>query len=68
MSKSKNTKPAPKPTPKTSTEAKDLKKVSLHVNEFGEIVRDIKTEDINAFLDKNVPDKKFLESDETMKR
>ena len=60
MEKSKSTKPAPK----TSEEAKDLKKVSLHVNEFGEIVRDVKTEDLNAFLDENVPDKKFLESDE----
>ncbi len=40
---------------------KELKKVSLHVNEFGEIVRDVKTDDINAFLDENVPDKKFTE-------
>ena len=42
----------------------ELKKVSLHVNEFGDIVRDVKTDDINAFLDENVPDKKFLESDD----
>ena len=55
-----------KPIPKTSPEASDLKKVSLHVNEFGEIVRDVKTDDINTFLDENVPDKKFLESVEVM--
>ena len=61
MEKSKQTKPAPKPPPSHLTEATDLKKVSLHVNEFGEIVRDIKTEDINTFLDENVPDKKFTE-------
>ncbi len=52
---------------KTSTDERNLKKVSLHVNEFGEIVRDVKTDDINAFLDENVPDKKFLESDEAIK-
>lgn len=40
---------------------KDLKKISLHVNAFGQIVRDIKTEEINAFLDENVPDKKLDE-------
>ncbi|MFN0036437.1 MAG: hypothetical protein ACKVUS_15335 [Saprospiraceae bacterium] len=57
MSKSKRTKPAPLPPP----EKKDLKKITLHVNEFGEIVRDVKTDDINSFLDENVPDKKFAE-------
>lgn len=65
MSKSKRNKPAPLPAlPKATAaeqENKELKKVSLHVNEFGEIVRDVKTDDINAFLDENVPDKKFTE-------
>ncbi|MFN0175563.1 MAG: hypothetical protein ACKVU0_13010 [Saprospiraceae bacterium] len=42
-------------------ENKELKKINLHVNEFGEIVRDVQTDDINAFLDDNVPDKKFAE-------
>ena len=55
MSKSKQTKPDPKPTP----ESKDIKKLSLHVNEFGEIVRDVRTDDLNAFLDEKVPDKKL---------
>ena len=66
MEKSKRVNPAPKPTSKVSLEATDLKKVSLHVNEFGEIVRDVNMDDINAFLDETVPDKKFLESDEAM--
>ena len=42
-----------------SGSTRDLKQVELHVNEFGEIVRDFKTEEINAFLDENVPDKKI---------
>ena len=65
MNKSKRNKPAPLPTSEMATagkpEKKDLQKISLHVNEFGEIVRDVKTDDINAFLDENVPDKKFAE-------
>ncbi|MFN0213363.1 MAG: hypothetical protein ACKVT2_03840 [Saprospiraceae bacterium] len=55
MKKSKNTKKVSKPDPGL----KDIKKVSLHVNEFGEIVRDVKTDDLNAFLDDKVPDKKL---------
>ena len=43
--------------------APELKKISLKVNEFGEIVRDVKMEQINAFLDQNVPDKKFTEEE-----
>ena len=65
MNKSKRNKPAPLSTAEMATagkpETKDLQKISLHVNEFGEIVRDVKTDDINAFLDENVPDKKFAE-------
>jgi len=57
----------PKSAPKTSLEQADLKTVSLHVNEFGEIVRDVKTDDINEFLNENVPDKKFTEDNEMMK-
>lgn len=53
-----------KKAPENTAGYQDLKKVNLHVNEFGEIVRDVKTDDINAFLDENVPDKKFLESDD----
>jgi hypothetical protein len=50
-----------KPPPQPAAENKDLKAISYRVNEFGEIVRDVKTEDINAYLDENVPDKKFTE-------
>lgn len=57
MSKAKRTQAPPKPAPAQ----KELKKISLHVNEFGEIVRDVKTEEINTFLDEHVPDKKFTE-------
>ncbi len=57
MSKSKQTKIPPKPAP-TQT---DLKQVSLHINAFGEIIRDVKTDQINTFLDENVPDKKLSE-------
>lgn len=63
MQKSKKNKATIKPVepPADTSGNVDLKKVSLHINAFGEIVRDIKTEDINTFLDQNVPDKKFLE-------
>ncbi len=58
MSKAKRTQ-APQ---KSASLQKELKKISLHVNEFGEIVRDVKTEEINTFLDEHLPDKKFTES------
>lgn len=61
MAKSKSDRPAAKPTPRTKEATKDLKKVELRVNEFGEIVRDVRTEDLNTFLNENVPDKKFTE-------
>lgn len=61
MEKSKRNKAAQKPAKKPSDKGKGLSKVNLHVNEFGAIVRDVQTDEINAFLDENVPDKKFLE-------
>jgi hypothetical protein len=63
MKKSKRKKSYTAPFPAEGVDKKELKKISFHVNEFGEIVRDVKTEDINAFLNENVPDKKFAESD-----
>ena len=36
-----------------------LKGMSITINEFGQIVRDYKIDDINKFLDETVPDKKF---------
>ena len=40
-----------------------LKEISMHINEFGQIVRDVQLDDINAFLNENVPDKKLDESE-----
>jgi hypothetical protein len=50
-----------KPDAKASKKPGDLKKVNLYVDEFGQIVKDVKTEDLNTFLDEKVPDKKFSE-------
>lgn len=52
----KKTKPksdAPKTSPK-----KGLKSMDIRVNEMGEIIKDYNIDDINAFLDENVKDKK----------
>lgn len=57
----KKTKRKSQPTSEATTEKKELKDISYRINEFGEIVRDVKTEQINTFLDENVPDKKFTE-------
>lgn len=43
---------------------KQFKEVNLHINEFGQIVRDVNLDEINAFLNENVPDKKLDESDD----
>lgn len=40
---------------------KPLKEINIHVNEFGQIVRDVELEEIKKFLDENVPDKKLDE-------
>jgi len=54
-----------KPKSKTKTEPSkpvvhtDLGKMDIRVNEFGEIIKDYNIDDINAFLDKNVRDKKL---------
>lgn len=45
------------------TEGKDLTKIDLSVNTLGRIVGNVNAEEINAFLDENVPDKKFSEND-----
>jgi hypothetical protein len=60
MKKAKQQKTSPEP----SQDKKSLKEVDFHINEFGEIVRDVKTEEINRFLDKHVPDKKFTQEEE----
>lgn len=59
-------KPAKSPIPKAlkkptqDPNTKDvLKDIRITVNEFGEIVKDFNIDDVNKFLDENVPDKKF---------
>ncbi len=42
---------------------RDIKDMDIRVNEFGEIVRDYKVEDINAFLNEKVKDKKLSGDD-----
>lgn len=51
-------------TPQTAGKDKPLKDVDMHINEFGQIVRDVKLEEINAFLNENVPDKKLEEGED----
>lgn len=45
-------------TPK-NTVHKDIKNMDIRVNEMGEIIKEYNIDDINAFLDKNVKDKKL---------
>ncbi len=49
------------PTGKSEKQDKTLKNIEIRVNTLGQIERDFNIDDINAFLDKNVPDKKFEE-------
>lgn len=48
--------PKPRKKPANDTE---LKNIDIRINEFGQVVRNIDVDKINAFLDKNVPDKKL---------
>ncbi len=49
------------PTRKPEKQDKALKNIEIRVNTLGQIERDFNIDDINAFLNKNVPDKKFEE-------
>lgn len=51
-----------KPTQDPQTK-EALKGMSITINEFGQIVRDYKIDDINKFLDETVPDKKFVDEE-----
>jgi hypothetical protein len=44
---------------KKSEVHKDLEGFTVRVNEFGQIVTTMKVEELNEFLDQNVPDKKL---------
>ena len=42
----------------------DLKGFDIKINEFGEIISNVKVDKLNEFLDENVEDKKLLDRDE----
>lgn len=49
----------PKPTADKTPVHEDLKNMDIRVNEMGEIIKEYNIDDINAFLDKKVKDKKL---------
>jgi hypothetical protein len=57
----KEKKPVTKPNARVH---KDLQGLDITINQFGEIKANMNIEDINAFLDKNVDDKKLAERDD----
>lgn len=52
-----------KKQPDKSEKGKAIKDIYIHVDAFGQIVRDVRLEDINAFLNDHVPDKKLEDND-----
>lgn len=44
---------------------KELSGFEVSIDQFGELKSNMKIEQINSFLDKNVDDKKLLEKEET---
>ena len=42
----------------------DLKGFDIKINEFGEIVSNVKVDKLNEFLDENVEDKKFADRED----
>lgn len=51
----------PSANAKTEEQENILKNIEIRVNTLGQIERDFNIDDINAFLNKNVPDKKMEE-------
>ncbi|GAB1444615.1 MAG: hypothetical protein KF860_02325 [Cyclobacteriaceae bacterium] len=47
---------------------KDLSGLEISINQFGEIKSNMDIEKVNAFLNKNVEDKKLVEREETLKK
>ena len=43
---------------------KELEGFEIHIDEFGQIKSNIKPEDLNKFLDKNVEDKKLTDRED----
>ena len=58
MAKKSKSKPDARPK---ATVPNGLKDMNIHVNEFGEVVKDYNIDAINAFLKERVPDKKLTE-------
>ncbi|QOI96553.1 MAG: hypothetical protein HRU69_03195 [Flammeovirgaceae bacterium] len=54
----------PKKAPKKPRVHKDLEGFELSVDQFGELKSNMDIEKLNAFLDKNVEDKKLAERDD----
>jgi hypothetical protein len=50
-----------RPTDNTTKKDKTLKHLDIRVNTLGQIEKDFNIDEINDFLNKNVPDKKFEE-------
>ncbi len=50
-----------KKTKKQGKKKKPVEKLNMGINEFGELITNIKLEEINEFLDNNVEDKKLNE-------
>jgi len=48
---------------KAPTTHEDLSDFHIRINEFGEMERNIKIDEVNKFLNENVQDKKLLEGD-----
>ena len=57
-----------KPTKKKPEVHKDLKGFEIEINEFGEIITNLKIDKINEFLDENVEDKKLIEREKTIQQ
>ena len=47
--------------PKKATKKKTVEKLNMGINEFGELTTNINFDEINAFLNQNVDDKKLNE-------
>lgn len=60
----KKSKPEKKPTAKKPRVHKDLDGFEVSINQFGELKSNMDIEKLNAFLDKNVDDKKLAERDD----
>lgn len=44
----------------------DLKGFDIKINEFGEIVSNVKVDKLNEFLDENVEDKKLIDREDSV--